>query len=146
MNQHTDPWLNEPNTEVWVDPHTGLLCAIARHPEMGHLCGYVGVHPVCKNRSFEYATVHGGVTYDGEGPGSFDELIPEEFSDLRWIGFDCAHSGDLIPKMPMSIRGCTYRTWDYVKAETASLARQVFDSIHPLEFLAGQAEDVTAND
>lgn len=42
------PWTDEPDELDWTDPATGYQCAIRRTPELGHLCGYVGVpesHP-----------------------------------------------------------------------------------------------------
>ena len=39
------PWQDEPAALDWCDQTTGYACAIRRHPELGHLCGYVGVPP-----------------------------------------------------------------------------------------------------
>jgi hypothetical protein len=42
------PWQNELDEVSWVDDGTGYQCIASRHPELGHLCGYVGVdafHP-----------------------------------------------------------------------------------------------------
>ena len=45
--EHTPgQWNSEPDSHVWN--HMGLRCAIRRHQDCGHLCGYVGVssgHP-----------------------------------------------------------------------------------------------------
>lgn len=46
----TDPvWRTEPNAKSWRDDVSGYYCAIRRgHPQLGLLCGYVGVpatHP-----------------------------------------------------------------------------------------------------
>lgn len=41
----TGVWEHEPDKAVWVDEETGLDCMIFRHPDAGHLCGYVGVPP-----------------------------------------------------------------------------------------------------
>jgi hypothetical protein len=58
---------------------------------MGHRCGYIGIpkgHSVYGKDYDEIdIDVHGGLTYAG------DDNYPVE-SDLWWIGFDCAHSGD----------------------------------------------------
>ncbi len=43
------PWQEEPDKIQWQDEETGLPCLIVRQPEVGHLCGYVGVaegHPL----------------------------------------------------------------------------------------------------
>lgn len=54
----------------------------------GHLCGYVKIpntHPYYGNEEIDLE-VHGGVT--------FNEMHEEHF-----VGFDCAHSTDLVPTM-----------------------------------------------
>lgn len=49
--------------------------------------------------------------------------------DVHWFGFDCAHAGDLCPKLDSlgarSFVGDVYRDIEYVTAEVTSLARQV---------------------
>jgi hypothetical protein len=125
------PWLTEPNELKWNDPATGLLCWIARvRPDTsGHLCGYVAVpagHPL-HGKAAGYGNsehdadfdVHGGVTWNGLHDGS----------TKWWIGFDCAHAGDLLPTDRFN-RWPTkdvYRGIEYVKAECAKLARQIAD-------------------
>lgn len=73
-------------------------CEIIRADEFSHLCGYVGIpenHPYYKKSYSKievmdnYPTVHGGITFS-EG---YDPITSEK-SDLWWLGFDCAHSGD----------------------------------------------------
>jgi hypothetical protein len=65
--------------------------------------------------------VHGGITYasDHEPMGKPD--------GLWWFGFDCAHSGDLVPGMLEYGRfeGDVYRDQSYVVAECQSLAAQL---------------------
>lgn len=59
--------------------------------------------------------VHGGITYsDTQKDGAF------------WYGFDCSHAGDLCPKRGHAHAGDVYRDFEYVKAECASLASQLF--------------------
>ena len=64
--------------------------------------------------------VHGGLTWTG---------FHGDERDFWWIGFDCAHAGDLIPDMferyPELDRGCVYRTMDYTKGECLHLAEQL---------------------
>ncbi len=116
------PWLCEPDSLDFT--HAGLNCAIRRVFGSGHLCGYVRLpecHPwsVCRSEWEVPAQVHGGVTFGPEGlAGGRDDL---------WVGFDCAHIGDLIPAAP-SDRGGEYRDLAYVKAQCESLAQQVIDS------------------
>jgi hypothetical protein len=129
------PWETEPVKATWLDVTTRYWLHIQRHHSLGHLCGYIGIpqgHPwwrrsdeqilMADNSSPE---VHGGITYashhkPGEAKGEKDELW--------WIGFDCAHCGDLSPGMlkydSRLDRDETYKDWDYVKAECESLARQ----------------------
>jgi hypothetical protein len=84
-------------------------CAIIRHSHLGHLCGYVKMpkgYELSEDDLYSLE-VHGGITYDKN----------------NWIGFDCAHSGDLAPASKESYG--VYRNFAYVKAETQRLAEQV---------------------
>lgn len=65
--------------------------------------------------------VHGGLTY-AQNHEPFGE--PD---GLWWFGFDCAHSGDLVPGMaePGWANHGTYRDQSYVAAEVQSLAAQL---------------------
>jgi len=45
--------------------------------------------------------------------------------DIWWVGFDCAHSSDLVPGLWLHIgTGGVYRDLDYVRAELEKLASQ----------------------
>ncbi len=116
-------WQQEPS-ELSFDSN-GLHCHIKRHPSLLHLCGYVGVaknHPLFGkdyNELYEMGIdidIHGGVTYaEPEG----DEWV---------FGFDCAHSGDLVPSSILhgwKDMGDVYRDIEYVTAETEKLAKQL---------------------
>ena len=117
MNQ----WEREPNKEAFE--HAGLKCFIKRHPSMKHLCGYVLIpkeHPLYEHTSiwdFPY-DVHGGVTWVNK----LDEDL-----EGKYIGFDCAHLHDLIPGASDGFRSheSIYRDFEYVGAETKSLAEQI---------------------
>ena len=134
------PWMSEPDKEQWPDEATGYPCLIKRN-RLGALCGYVGVpegHPW--HGESPDADVHGGVTYGGmcqEGPEG--ETVchvpaPGEPEPLYWVGFDCAHAGDISPGLedelsrfgprPRGPFGESYKPVTYVKAECASLAAQ----------------------
>lgn len=39
------PWRDEPDIAEWVDEGSRLPCLVLRHPQLGSLCGYVGVPP-----------------------------------------------------------------------------------------------------
>lgn len=141
-------WLLEPDKVQWMDESTKLPCLAVRHPS-GHWCGYVGVaegHPYfgkywgdCFSNDGEdyerdYLHVHGGLTYsdfcvEDEKEHGICHLVEHGQNDrVWWLGFDCAHSGDLTPKYG-SHRGFSereqYRTLQYVKSECSKLAKQL---------------------
>lgn len=171
MKQPERFYNDEPNELAWTDPATGLKCLILRQQQLGHLCGYVRPpHKLAKRlRAYgrlRYGTfmgkmrrklayehpmvkrvrVHGGLTYcgsrlDGKGHGH------------TWIGFDCAHAGDLVPFMHELTKDWqsahygsrfsspdVYRNLAYVKEECTRLAAQIAG--HPvLEKEPQPAED-----
>jgi hypothetical protein len=130
-------WKNEPDKMQWQDKETGLPCLIVRGPS-GALCGYVGVpegHPYFKREYDDVgADVHGGLTYsdhcqetESECEGVCHKPDPGESDHVWWLGFDCAHYRDFMPKP--TFRGYfgegIYRNLDFVKGEVANLARQL---------------------
>ncbi|MDP8928646.1 MAG: hypothetical protein M3O70_08760 [Actinomycetota bacterium] len=156
------PWQEEPDKVVWVDATTDLDCMIVRHPHLGHWCGYVGVAPEhpwhgisydgcledrsctdqweCEHTSPERnVRVHGGVTFaggcrDDEDPATSICHVPQPGrpTDVWWFGFDCAHAGDLAPKVAATMGyppfpDERYRTQAYVVGETERLAKQLAD-------------------
>jgi hypothetical protein len=162
------PWNDEPDKLQWIDDATGLDCLIVRN-RLGALCGYVGVpseHPwhgvgysdSPSGKGGFYAddcpetvvNVHGGLTFsdkcDQDAPedsGICHVPGPGRPADVWWFGFDCAHSGDIVPGMIACERkmgfspppdGGVYKTVDYVRAEVANLARQLVTT--------GSSEDV----
>lgn len=89
-------WVKEPDLVEFQ--HEGFDCKVERKSFAennlsvfgGHLCGYVKIpsdHPYY-HKHYDDMTIdcHGGLTYG-------------EFSDEHWIGFDCAHLGDITPSM-----------------------------------------------
>lgn len=158
-------WTSEPDKAVWIDEETGLDCLIVRN-RMGALCGYVGVpkgHPAhgaeydnVRLTDDEYPDVHGGLTFSGACQPVTDHStgichIPQEGrpDNVWWLGFDCAHSMDIVPSMVASNRKRyeeakaigdaegmrlwssltdwdeQYRTVEYVVCEVERLARQL---------------------
>lgn len=126
------PWENEPDFEEWIDKKTGYRCRVVRNESTLSLCGYVAVPIGNKVRGMSYQDAeevgvhaHGGLTFGDKMDGH------------KWFGFDCAHSGDLIPMFymqqilsgyPEDIAHVTkgeYRTFDWVKKETAKLADSI---------------------
>lgn len=129
------PWEHEPDREEWVHDLTGYKCTVWRHPTLGHLCGYVAVPKGHRVWGYGYddvddADVHGGLTY-----------ADEDKETGEWVfGFDCSHAGDLSPSLLVTLmkyaeldgvsidfkmRTEKYRTFEWVKKEVCSLARQL---------------------
>lgn len=148
------PWDDEPDELFWTDEKTGYECHFCRN-HSGALCGYVRIpesHPLHGvNYGAEVSTsmkpllnvvmdgplgkrspmqaflaagditridilfdVHGGVTFSD----TFD-------TGGYWYGFDCSHCYDLSPGYDNSWGDRQYRDVEYVKAECASLAKQL---------------------
>jgi hypothetical protein len=131
------PWSKEPDAIEW-QTEAGFAGALRRVPWSGHLCGYIGVPAghLWHGRSSSSidADVHGGLTFATLGSDTKD-LIP---SELWWIGFDCAHSGDSSPldeAQYQSMSGGAYRDVEYVRYEVERLAKQAaeFDGCAFLE-------------
>ena len=134
------PWVHEPDELKFT--HLGYECFVRRMvaEELnrsifgGHLCGYVCIsenHPFFENRDDIDVQIHGGITF-----------AEKDLEGKYWIGFDCAHSYDLMPSMkdwkikmkndfvkkfpdlPSFQFNFTYRTFDWVVEETKNLAAQ----------------------
>lgn len=141
------PWDGEPDR---VDFQTlGYPCLLKRAP-LGHWCGYVAVPPGHPLHGVGYdeverrvpgLDVHGGLTYSAACAGEICHVpAPGEPDNVWWLGFDCAHAGDLSPRFRMldesrpetaifarlAFSGDVYRTVDYVARETEKLAAQIF--------------------
>lgn len=94
----------------------------------------------CEHSPGNLTSVHGGLTYSNACNGAICHAPePGEPDDVWWFGFDTAHHMDLVPGLRAAIRALpalefptlrayrpdgTYRTLDYVRAETARLAMQ----------------------
>lgn len=81
----------------------------------GYLCGYVEIPIDAVVDFYDTLNVHGGITYD--------RIEGEE----RWIGFDCAHCGDVLPYRSIQDRydGDSYRNWDYVLMQVKFMVLQI---------------------
>jgi hypothetical protein len=128
-------WETEP--DYITGKFFGLDCAIIRHKELKHLCGYVAVskkHPFfkvsCWDEQLKDIDVHGGLTF-----ASF-----RNNKSQWWFGFDCAHAWDYSPGLAESLKNnpgisantldilfndTTYRNIKFVQRETAWLAFQL---------------------
>lgn len=144
------PWQDEPDKLQYSDPDTGLPCLIVRTSWSGNLCGYVGVPPGHPLHGKPYddvdASVHGGLTFADSCQPHADEsegichLADEgEPDNVFWFGFDCAHCFDISPARDRRFNdlgiaasalneGATYKDLAYVKAEVASLAKQLHEA------------------
>jgi len=129
---------------------TDYISIIRRVPDMLHYCGYVGVlsaHPLYGIDYSSYSDEvndllhpHGGVTWVGHNPIGVDiadvpgssSQIKRLYENLWFIGFDCAHSGDLIPGMmtnkmldimgSFSLQGTNvYRDYNYLSSQVTKL-------------------------
>lgn len=127
------PWMGEPDH---VEFRTlGYPCIIHRN-DLGALCGYVGVppgHPAHGKIDHDVdVEVHGGLTYANpcmeDGP-ICHKPEPGEPDDIWWLGFDCAHCFDIMPKYhgQSSFAGerRSYRNITYVTEQIKSLAAQL---------------------
>ena len=110
------PWQNEVDRLEWIDSATKLPCVI-RRSEHGTLCGYVNAGYYLD----VYVYAHGGITFTGPMP------------DGWWVGFDCAHGGDLTPATHHILKAAgfpelaenIYRDMDYVREQVRLLAKQL---------------------
>lgn len=109
-NEHHDitdriieKWESEPEFVDLKLKHYHLV--IWRHPEMGHLNGYVGVkrgHP-CFGKNMNHKTVyklsvHWGITFAGE------RTTPGFKKGYWYFGFDTAHAFDYPPYLQQAIK------------------------------------------
>lgn len=114
--------------ETWSDEWEGYRLLAVKHPRMGHWCGYVGVPDTHEYHGKDYddvpVEVHGGLTY------ASDRAPRKDPDGLWYLGFDCAHCGDLIPGIanyvgaPYTDLGDTFKDLDFVKRECMALAAQ----------------------
>lgn len=107
-----------PENGRYTSFYRGLRFAIVRQPT-GHLCGYVKI-PRGLTIDKEEIKAHGGITFEG----SIGYLIGNTGSG-NWIGFDCAHAYDLIPKSHPFSRYETYRDSLYVEMQCRKIINQI---------------------
>ena len=123
-----DEWENEPNRKEFE--YKGFKCLVRRTPnDLGHLCGYIELPKDCELKNASYddigISVHGGLTFQGQLQG--------ETKDRYFLGFDCAHGGDLIPAIHRhgiaSHKDDTYKNMAYVEKEIKSMVDQLSEGV-----------------
>jgi hypothetical protein len=101
------PWDEEPDLIRWKHEPTGYELMMWRN-HMGAWCGYVGLPPEHPLHGLHYGTPeflerlesHHGLTFSDTFEEVKDRLeLPDELRKLWWLGFDCAHFGDVMPAM-----------------------------------------------
>lgn len=139
-------WQDEPDKAVWIDEETGFDCMIVRN-RLGALCGYVGLPPTHPQHGAEYDNVrvpadddegttypdvHGSLTFasacaETGDPSQFVCHIPQPGrpEDIWWLGFDCAHSMDLVPGMVANNR----ERYEKAKAEGDTEGERLWSSL-----------------
>lgn len=108
-------------------------CSIWKHPDYGHLMGYIGVprsHPwygkdCNKDDELDGVDVHGDLSYSHHEDFEGRRPPHDTGMDIWWLGFDCAHAGDLSPGLvrprdPANV----YRDEAFVRRELAKLVSQ----------------------
>lgn len=133
------PWRAEPDRIEWVDEGACLPCLVLRNPEMGTLCGYVGVPPGHRAWGKPYSDlhqveVHGGLTYHGPGEGEGNRVV-EGYADYWYFGYDTLHHGDKYGfSMPFTLlldlhnlKYGEYRDATYCMKECRRLASQLIE-------------------
>jgi hypothetical protein len=126
------PWDREPWRQEFI--YKGFHCMILKHLSLKHLCGYVAVpiktyNMLSKEKMF-FVHVHGGITCSEIGN---DTTFPKSFdgSDMWWLGFDCAHIGDLVPSLYEIEHNYPYhdnekyKNSEYVRNELESMVDQI---------------------
>jgi hypothetical protein len=134
------PWQDEPDKKQWTDTETGLPCLIKRNTG-GALCGYVGVpegHPWHGKGYGEVEPYADRCMEEGDEAETICHIPePGEPDNVWWLGFDCAHLGDLSPAykrlwadagIPTPPRE-TYKPVAYVESECGSLAQQAIAAL-----------------
>jgi hypothetical protein len=122
-------WEQEPNFLEFIDEETNYQCFIVRNQHVGNLLGYVQIpknNKLYKNNleAIERLEieVHGGITFANDLFRVINAPFDFDIDDAYGIGFDCAHTKDLLPFFNTSGE---YRNIEYVTNECKKLAKQL---------------------
>lgn len=120
MNEEIKEPMEKGFTRVIFD-HKGWQCQIVKTP-VGIFCGYVSIpesHPCFEKHygglDLSSIDVHGGLTFSKNGLHGVEGW---------WVGFDRAHTWDLVPGM-IDYPGSTYKDFPYVLSEVQNLVSQL---------------------
>jgi hypothetical protein len=99
-----------------------------------HHNGYIGIpdsHPMAQDNCESCGAdlerrhslaVHGGITYESHSrTGDY----PIKAINVYWLGFDCAHSGDLTKFCNFPSPEATFKDVDYVVNQLENLSKQL---------------------
>jgi len=116
----------------------GYWLVLHRVPQEGYWEGFVGIsdsdHPLRYNfvghmNDLHRLDVHGGVTFSNASLYSSRSAIYSYWSwqplPTWWIGFDCGHSGDLMPLYSYDTGAKVYRNFEFAGDELWRLFRQI---------------------
>lgn len=100
--------------------YKGYICQIRRIgiQYSGHLCGYIQIPKGHQLHHKSYDEIE--KYYDYELPAHGGLTFSGSFDNANWIGFDCAHLGDLQPmyhdeNLSFRSAGDTYKNMEYVE-------------------------------
>ena len=143
-------WDNEPDKVQWEDEATGMPCLAVRN-RMGAWCGYVGVPQGHRFHGVGYDNVfigdddppaHGGLTFSNtcmegvpENQGICHVVEPGEDDHVWWLGFDCAHAGDLVPYMITSYERYLATLSEEQRARRAEYDRSDYETYKNLAYV-----------
>ncbi|EOI00711.1 hypothetical protein UAY_01814 [Enterococcus moraviensis ATCC BAA-383] len=111
--------------------YCGYQCHIRRVgvPYSGHLCGYIEIPRVHILHGLSYDEIESFYNY--ELPAHYGLTFSGEVEGIQWIGFDCAHSGDLCPMYAEGFEKFrnetdTYKDMDYVEKNIKEVVDFIF--------------------
>ncbi|HEY3525438.1 MAG TPA: hypothetical protein VGK47_04515 [Nitrososphaeraceae archaeon] len=147
------PWKSEPDKIYWKDAETGYDCLAVRNPQYGHWCGYVGIkegHPAYGKHHEEVddnISVHGGITFgdfyqEEDKEHGICHLVSDDDKDdkVYWLGFDCAHGFDILPKYEDYLRSLVSSVKTTYTCKITEFEKAVYDRISykDLEFVKNE--------
>lgn len=135
------PWVDEPDYLEF--DYLGYICRIKRMsviegyvPRLfgGHLCGYVALNKDHPYFGLSYNDMdiycHGGLTYR-----------EKENDDKFWIGFDCAHSSDVVPSMTQ-LKYEMRRNWKIDYPELEEYKYLMEDQYRTIDFVKDECKRI----